>query len=335
MEGDETVVVTLAAGTGYTVGSPSAATVTISDDDATVTVTATRMRRRESRPGTGPGTGAFTFTRAGYTAGALTVNYTVGGTATSGTDYAALGTTVDFLAGATTATKTVSVLDDNLVEGNETVEVTLAAGTGYTVGSPSAAIVTIKDDATVTGRRVFYNHSAWDGNDSAANANDDNAIAPDKTALLPGGTATFANYTSYSRGLNGIMVDIAGLRGTPTVSDFTFKVGNDNSPAGWSTAPDPVSITVRAGAGTNGSDRVTLIWNDNNLDGVVDANEAVAKKWLEVTVKATANTGLAADDVFYFGNAVGESGNSVTEAEVSVLDAFAVVNHLVRSSRSH
>ena len=53
----------------------------------------------------------------------------------------------------------------------------------------------------VDGRLVFYNHSTWDGNDVLANANDDNAIAPEKSALLPGGTATFANYTSYSRGL--------------------------------------------------------------------------------------------------------------------------------------
>jgi C1A family cysteine protease len=102
-------------------------------------------------PATGQGTGTFTFTRAGNAAGALTVNFTVGGTATSGSDYTALGTTVSFAAGATTATKTVSVQDDNLVEGDETVVVTLAAGTGYTVGSPSTATVTIKDDdATVT-----------------------------------------------------------------------------------------------------------------------------------------------------------------------------------------
>jgi hypothetical protein len=167
---------------------------------------------------------------------------------------------------------------------------------------------------------VFYNRSAWDGNDAGANASDDNAVAPDKTALLPGGTATFAHYTSYSRGLNGIMVDIAGLAGTPTVSDFGFKFGNDNTPAGWSIAPAPVSVTVRVGAGAGGSARVTLIWNDNNLDGVVDANEAVAKQWLEVTVKATANTGLAADDVFYFGNAPGEAGDTTANAIVNPAD---------------
>ena len=50
--------------------------------------------------------------------------------------------------------------------------------------------------------------------------------------------------------------------------------------------------------GTGGSDRVTIIWDDN----------AIEKQWLQVTVKATDNTGLVADDVFYFGNAVGEAG---------------------------
>jgi subtilisin-like proprotein convertase family protein len=166
----------------------------------------------------------------------------------------------------------------------------------------------------VAGRQVFYNRSAWDGNDPAANASDDAAIAPDKTALLPGGTATFANYTSYSRGLNGIIVDIANLRGTPTASDFTFKVGNDNTPALWSAASAPVTITVRAGAGTGGSDRVTLIWNDNAIQG----------KWLQVTVLASAATGLAADDVFYFGNAIGETGNSTQNAAVNGFDEAGV-----------
>ena len=199
--------------------------------------------------------------------------------------------------------------------------------TGWGTPTGTNLINALATPATVVGRRVFYNHSAWDGNDPAANANDDNAVATNKTALLPSGTATFTNSTSYSRGLNGIMVDIANLPGTPTVSDFTFKSGNDNNPAGWSNAPAPVSITVRSGAGTGGSDRVTLIWNDNNLDGVVDANEAVAKKWLEVTVKATANTGLAADDVFFFGNAVGDSGNSAVNAQVDLADEIGARNN--------
>jgi hypothetical protein len=121
------------------------------------------------------------------------------------------------------------------------------------------------------------------------------------------------------------MVEIANLAGTPTLSDFTFKVGNDNSPAGWSITPAPLSLTPRdLGSGVT---RLTLIWNDNNLDAVADANEAVAKKWLEVTVKANANTGLAADDVFYFGNAVGDSFNSAANTQVDLADEIGARNN--------
>src|SRR5215210_7092810 len=80
--------------------------------------------------------------------------------------------------------------------------------------------------SAVTARSVLYNHSAFDGNDPAADARDAAAVAPDKTALLPGQTATFANYTSYTRGINGIMVDVVGLAGRPvTAADFVFRVG--------------------------------------------------------------------------------------------------------------
>jgi hypothetical protein len=168
-----------------------------------------------------------------------------------------------------------------------------------------------------SGRHVFYNNSAFDGDSAAANAADDGAIAPDKTALLPGGTATFANYTSYNRGINGIMVDIANLPGTPTAADFTFKVGNDSTPGSWVNAPAPTSITVREGAGVDGSDRITIIWADN----------AIQKQWLQVTVKATTATGLASDDVFYFGNAIGETGNSATDATVKPTDEIGARNN--------
>ena len=111
---------TLAAGTGYTVGSPSSATVTIKDDEASViTVAATDATAGE--PNSGQGTGTFTFTRTAPLTAALTVNYAVGGTATSGTDYTALGTTVSFAANAATATKTLSVLNDSIAELDETL----------------------------------------------------------------------------------------------------------------------------------------------------------------------------------------------------------------------
>ena len=89
-----------------------------------------------------------------------------------------------------------------------------------------------------------------------------------------------------------------------------FKVGNDGDPADWALlTTDPISITVRPGAGMNGSDRVTIIWADN----------LIQNEWLQVTVKPD-NTGLAAADVFYFGNLMGESGDNAT-VDISDEDA--------------
>ena len=173
--------------------------------------------------------------------------------------------------------------------------------------------------ASVVGRDIFYNDSSFDGNDPGASAADDNAIAPDKWALLPGQTATFANYTSYDKGINGIIiVDIKGLpaNGTLSASDFSFLIGNSATPSTWAAAPALVSVTVRRGAGVHGSDRVEIIW----ADGVIK------KKWLQVTVLADANTGLASPDVFYFGNAIGDSGNSPTNTLVNGLDQVGVQN---------
>jgi hypothetical protein len=185
-------------------------------------------------------------------------------------------------------------------------------------GSPGAADP--EGPATVAGRRVFYNRSAFDGNNAGANAADDGAVATDKVALLPGGTATFANYTSYSRGINGIMVDIAGLPVDAALSaaDFVFRAGNDNNPGAWALAAPPTGISIRRSVGANGSDRVTIIWADG----------AVRKTWLQVTVKANANTGLATEDVFYFGNAVGEAGNSTANAQVTSADEMAARSHM-------
>ncbi|GEM_PF-1260486 len=166
--------------------------------------------------------------------------------------------------------------------------------------------------SAIAGRFLFYDNSYFDQNTPGPNAADDAAIAIDKKALLPGQTATFANYSSYSRGINGIFVDFAKLPNPSAVglSDFEFAVGTSPDASTWTAAPAPVSITVRTGAGIGGSDRVSLIWADG----------AIAGKWLRVTVRATAATGLAVSDVFYFGNAVGEAGDSPTNALVTSAD---------------
>src|SRR5690349_13924748 len=64
--------------------------------------------------------------------------------------------------------------------------------------------------SSVVGESIFYNNSTFDGNNASVNSSDDAAVASDKQALLPGDTATFENYTSYSKGINGIIVDVSG-----------------------------------------------------------------------------------------------------------------------------
>ena len=141
VEPDETVILTVTAGAGYNVGAPSSATGTITNDDTDVSVAVSPSSATED----GAGNLVYTFTRTGVTTGALTVNFSVGGTATFNTDYTQTGAatftpptgTVNFAAGSSTATVTVDPTADTTVEPDETVILTVTAGTGYNVGAPS------------------------------------------------------------------------------------------------------------------------------------------------------------------------------------------------------
>ena len=185
--------------------------------------------------------------------------------------------------------------------------------------SDSWQTIVIGPTPEIVGRYVFYNQSTFDGNDPAVNAADDGAIATDKTPLLPGNpdsSAGFANYTSYHRGINGIMVDVADAPGAITAGDFLFHVGNQTDPSNWAEAPTPQFVEVRPGAGVGDSDRVTIVWADH----------AIENQWLQVTVRAD-TLGLAADDVFCFGHAMAESGNSPTDAQVTTVDLLLARNN--------
>ncbi len=168
--------------------------------------------------------------------------------------------------------------------------------------------------ATVVACHVFHNNSSWDGNDATANVNDDNAIDTSKSALLPGNTATFANYIPNVKGINGIMVDIQNIGGTVFASDFIIErsgVSDGEVIGNYSAASGPTGVLQRAGAGVSGSTRVHLIFPDSDADN---------SKWMRITVKANANTGLTSPYVFYFGLAVGETGNSAANTYVNASD---------------
>jgi hypothetical protein len=163
--------------------------------------------------------------------------------------------------------------------------------------------------ATVTKRQTFYNNSYFDGFNPAITPSDlSTAIATDKTALLPGQAATFANYTSYTKGINGVVIEVENIQYQPQLDEFEFRTGNTTTPSAWSLLTVPPTMTVETLAA--GKVRIYFTWPDNTI----------TKQWLEVLVKAKGPMGLPLDDVFYFGNAIGETGNQTANAFVDGSD---------------
>ena len=125
--------------------------------EPTVTIYATDAHASEA--GSDPGT--FTVTRTGSTNFTVIVFYNLSGTASNGVDYEQLGGSVQIPAGDLAASFTVKPIDDALVEGDETVVAEIVpspldcATCGYTIGTPSNAVVVIADNDTGTNHPPF------------------------------------------------------------------------------------------------------------------------------------------------------------------------------------
>ncbi len=128
-------------------------------------------------------------------------------------------------------------------------------------------------------------------------------IDADKAPLMPGQTATAANYTTDQRGITCILVDTIGMEGVTGIEDFAFRIGIDGDPAEWPDAPDPTILVSRERGGVLGADRWMIVWPDG----------AIVNTYFQVTIKATPNTHLKRDEVFYFGSfPAGESVSLIT-----------------------
>jgi Ca2+-binding RTX toxin-like protein len=151
IEGNESVIITLAPSTNnYDVGSEKAARGIILDDETT-TISLTVSSSSVTEDGTT--NLEYTFTRIGATTNALTVNYSIAGTADS-SDYTGAtpgtGKTITFAAGSNTATLTIAPTADTTVEPDETVVLTLTDGTGYTIETTESVTGTIANDDVVS-----------------------------------------------------------------------------------------------------------------------------------------------------------------------------------------
>ena len=141
-ESDETVVLKLTGNSGYWVGEhPHTHTLTIVDNEPRVSFASASQSVAE-----GSGTRNVKLRLSTAPAGDITVKYTVGGTATAGSDYTALSGTVSVPKGATTATIPVTVIDDGVGEDGETVVLKLTGNSGYGVASADTHTLTIVDN---------------------------------------------------------------------------------------------------------------------------------------------------------------------------------------------
>ena len=237
-ECSETVILTLSANAAYTVGSPSSATVTILDNDLPpVSIAATTPTANE----TGPVSGVFTVSRAGCTTSNLTVNYTVGGTAIPGTDYTALSGSVTIPVGSAAVSVTVTPIDNAIVENDPTVVATIAAGTGYTVGSSNSATVTILDNdlprITVTATKATVSEL---GTNSTAFifARDSFTNTDLAVSFTIGGSATSGvNYTPLTSpvtiptGSNSVAVPVTPIDDMVVTCNMSVRVAVTNDAA--------------------------------------------------------------------------------------------------------
>jgi hypothetical protein len=145
--GDHIVLATYSGDSQFYAVSSATLTHTVAEPRTELTITANDAAAGES---TGPANpGQLTVTRTGGTAAALTVNYTVGGTAASGTDYLTLPGSVVIGPGQSSAVIDVNVVNDGFAEGDESVVLTITAG-AYTIASPASATVTIADNQPPT-----------------------------------------------------------------------------------------------------------------------------------------------------------------------------------------
>lgn len=241
VEANETVVISVVSGSGYAIGSPSSATATIVNDDfptASITVSPASV------PEDGAANLIYTVTLDQAAQSAVSIAFNVGGSATSGSDYAAVSSPLTIAAGQISGTITINPTADATIEPDETVVISLAAGSGYSVGSPNSAIGTIANDDQPT--LSINDVSVNEGNAGTSNA-------------------TFTVSLSQPAGAGGVSFDIATADGSATagVDYVASSLTGQTIPAGSSGA----TFTVLVNGDTLSEPNETFFVNVSNVSG--------------------------------------------------------------------
>ncbi|WP_308411276.1 Calx-beta domain-containing protein, partial [Cylindrospermopsis raciborskii] len=242
---------------------------TITNDDTQVTLTVSPSSVAED----GTPNLVYTFTRTGVTSNALTVNYTIEGTATNGTDYNNIGTSVTFAAGSSTATVTVDPTADTTVESDETVILTLASGTGYTIGTTSGVTGTITNDDVVVAPELAIastNANQSEGNSGTKAFTFTVTRSGDTTGTSSANWAVTGSGTNQADGTDfSVTSDTVSFAAGETTQTITVNVSGDSTvepDEGFTVTlsnPTNATITTATATGTITNDDTTPVVNAN------------------------------------------------------------------------
>jgi uncharacterized delta-60 repeat protein len=154
VENDETVFLVLTnASDGAELAAPPTALLTIVSDDSQVGFSSATYSVNENVVGSNA---VINVVRTGSAVGTVSVDYlTMPGTASNGVDYVSSTGTLTFGPGETNKTFTVTIIDDLLQEGNETLTLLLTNARGPAVTGLAQATLTIVDNDFSAGQISF------------------------------------------------------------------------------------------------------------------------------------------------------------------------------------
>ena len=259
-EPDETVIITLSSPSNATLGSDSAHTYTIADDDGLPTVD---FGNSSSSGAEDISTVALTVYLSAASSNNITVNYAVTGTATgSGTDYTLANDTLTISAGATSGTITIAgIVDDEAVEGNETVILTLSGPSNAVLGTDSVHTYTINDNDGIPTVAFSASTSA---DSEAVSTRTLAVVIPFSSAqeievdyAVTGGTA--GSGTDYSLSSGKVVIQDGATSGTIVIPSIIDDTADEVDETIIITLSNPINATL-------GSDIVhilNIIDNDN------------------------------------------------------------------------
>jgi hypothetical protein len=210
-EGDETLNISLSNPSGDAeLGSPVSVVLTIAEDEPVPSAGSLQFSAPSYTVNENGTITSITVTRVNGSFGTVGVNYASSdGTATAGSDYAAVSGSLIFADGVTSRTFTIDIINDADYEGDETVNLSLSNPTGGAgLGSPASAVLTIAEDEPVppAGSLLFS--------------------APTYTAAENGVKASIT-ITRVGGSFGTVGVDYASSDGTAMAgSDYTAVIGS-------------------------------------------------------------------------------------------------------------